>query len=106
MKVNFATGSSVIPAADKAGLNEFAAGAKKAALKGEISGHTDNTGNAAANVALSDARAKAVVAYLIKQGIAADALTAKGYGADKPIANNGTEDGRARNRRVEFMPAK
>ena len=106
LKVNFATGSSVIPAADKAGLNEFAAGAKKAALKGEISGHTDNTGNAAANVALSDARAKAVVAYLIKQGIAADALTAKGYGADKPIANNGTEDGRARNRRVEFMPAK
>lgn len=106
LKVNFATGSSVIPAADKAGLNEFAAGAKKDALKGEISGHTDNNGNAAANVALSDARAKAVVAYLVKQGVAADALTAKGYGADKPIADNGTADGRARNRRVEFMPAK
>lgn len=106
LKVNFATGSSVIPAADKAGLNDFAVGAKKDALKGEISGHTDNTGNAAANVALSDARAKAVVAYLVKQGVAANALTAKGYGADKPIADNATADGRARNRRVEFMPTK
>ena len=105
LKVNFATGSSVIPEADKAGLNEFAAGAKKDGLKGEISGHTDNTGDAAANVALSDARAKAVVAYLVKQGVAANALTAKGYGADKPIADNATDDGRARNRRVEFMPA-
>ena len=106
LKVNFATGSSVIPAVDKAGLNDFAVGAKKDALKGEISGHTDNTGNAAANVALSDARAKAVVAYLVKQGVAANALTAKGYGADKPIADNATADGRARNRRVEFMPTK
>ena len=105
LKVNFATGSSVIPEADKAGLNEFAVGAKKDGLKGEISGHTDNTGDAAANVALSDARAKAVVAYLVKQGVAANALTAKGYGADKPIADNATDDGRARNRRVEFMPA-
>ena len=105
LKVNFATGSSVIPEADKAGLNEFAVGAKKGGLKGEISGHTDNTGNAAANVSLSDARAKAVVAYLVKQGVAANALTAKGYGADKPIADNATDDGRARNRRVEFMPA-
>ena len=105
LKVNFATGSSVIPEADKAGLNEFAVGAKKGGLKGEISGHTDNTGNAAANVSLSDARAKAVVAYLVKQGVAANALTAKGYGADKPIADNATADGRARNRRVEFMPA-
>ena len=55
---------------------------------------------------LSDARAKAVVAYLVKQGVAANALTAKGYGADKPIADNATDDGRARNRRVEFAPAK
>lgn len=105
LKVNFATGSSVIPEADKAGLNEFAVGAKKDGLKGEISGHTDNTGNASANVSLSDARAKAVVSYLVKQGVAANALTAKGYGADKPIADNATVDGRARNRRVEFMSA-
>ena len=106
LKVNFASGSSQIPASAFEELNRFVATAKKDAYKGEISGHTDNTGDAVANVVLSDARAKAVVAYLVKQGVAANALTAKGYGADKPIADNATDDGRARNRRVEFAPAK
>jgi OOP family OmpA-OmpF porin len=68
----------------------------------EISGHTDNTGTKDHNKLLSEARAKAVVDYLIKKGIQKDKLTYKGYGADKPIATNDTEEGRAKNRRVEF----
>ena len=102
LKVEFATGSSEITAAAKTELDAFAAELKKSGKKGEIGGHTDNVGDAAKNVALSDARAKAVVAYLVKQGVAADALTAKGYGDASPIADNTKDDGRARNRRVEF----
>ena len=102
LKVEFATGSDAIPAAAQAGLNAFAADLKKSGKKGEIGGHTDNVGDAAKNLALSEARAKAVVAYLVKQGVAADALTAKGYGDASPIADNANDNGRARNRRVEF----
>lgn len=71
-------------------------------LKIEISGHTDNTGSAALNETLSQSRAEAVVSYLTSKGIAANRMTAKGYGASKPIAGNNTEDGRQQNRRTEF----
>jgi len=71
-------------------------------LKIEISGHTDNVGSAAYNKTLSEQRAKAVVDYLIKAGIAADRMTSVGYGFDKPIASNATEEGRQLNRRTEF----
>lgn len=71
-------------------------------LKIEISGHTDNTGSASLNETLSQSRAEAVVAYLTSKGIAANRMTAKGYGASKPIASNGTDDGRQLNRRTEF----
>ena len=57
-------------------------------------------------MALSDERAKAVVAYLVKKGVPEGAMTAKGYGSEKPIASNDSEEGRARNRRVEFAKAK
>ncbi len=70
--------------------------------KVEISGHTDSQGDAAANVTLSQNRAKSVMDYLTSQGATADQLTAKGYGASVPVADNGTEEGRARNRRTEF----
>ena len=106
LKVEFAAGSAMIPASAKVELDTFATGLKKSNAKGEISGHSDNTGDPAANLALSNARAKAVVAYLLKQGVAAGSLSAKGYGSDAAIADNATADGRARNRRVEFMPAK
>ena len=106
LKVEFATGSAVIPKSAEANLTAFAEQLKKTGQKGEIAGHTDNVGNAAANVALSDARAKAVAAFLTAHGAAADVLTAKGYGDAKPIADNATADGKARNRRVEFAPAK
>jgi outer membrane protein OmpA-like peptidoglycan-associated protein/tetratricopeptide (TPR) repeat protein len=71
-------------------------------LKIEISGHTDNAGKPADNLALSVNRAKAVVNYLTIKGIPANRLIAKGYGETKPMADNKTEDGRALNRRTEM----
>lgn len=68
----------------------------------EIQGHTDNVGKYTSNVTLSERRANAVRAYLVKQGVPASRLTAHGYGPDLPIADNKTAEGRAKNRRVEF----
>jgi outer membrane protein OmpA-like peptidoglycan-associated protein len=67
-----------------------------------IEGHTDNHGNAETNRELSRVRAETVKDYLVKQGVKASRLEAKGYGPDHPIATNETEEGRAANRRVEF----
>jgi OmpA-OmpF porin, OOP family len=73
------------------------------ALKLEISGHTDSTGDKAHNIQLSQARAQAVVQALVKDyGIAATRLSAKGYGDTKPVAPNDKEESRAKNRRVEL----
>lgn len=71
-------------------------------IKIEISGHTDNTGNADANLALSKARAQKVSEYLSSAGIPNNRLIYKGYGSTKPISDNTTEDGRQKNRRTEF----
>ena len=71
-------------------------------MKIEIQGHTDNQGSANYNLRLSEQRAKAVVDYLINHGIEAKRLCYKGYGKESPIADNGTEEGRAINRRVAF----
>jgi OOP family OmpA-OmpF porin len=67
-----------------------------------IEGHASSEGRAGHNKRLSARRAKAVMKYLVDKGIAPDLLAAVGYGADKPIADNGTEEGREKNRRVEF----
>lgn len=72
------------------------------ALKIEVSGHTDNIGDPKANQLLSDQRAKAVMAYLISNGIEKNRLVAKGYGSSVPVASNNTEEGRQQNRRTEF----
>jgi outer membrane protein OmpA-like peptidoglycan-associated protein len=72
-------------------------------LKFSVEGHTDSTGNAASNQTLSDARSKAVVDKLVELGIAADRLTSAGKGQNSPIADNSTDEGRAKNRRVEFV---
>ncbi|MCI0665890.1 MAG: OmpA family protein, partial [Acidobacteria bacterium] len=68
----------------------------------EISGHTDNTGTEKLNQGLSQRRAASVTSYLIGKGIAAARLSSRGYGSSQPIADNGAEEGRARNRRIEF----
>lgn len=73
-----------------------------ATLTIEVSGHTDNTGNKQKNLDLSLNRAKAVLAYLTGQGIAATRLTAKGYADTQAMADNKTEAGRKQNRRTEF----
>lgn len=68
-----------------------------------VEGHTDNIGTPAYNKQLSEARARSVVAALTAQGIEARRLKAAGFGQDKPIAENSTDDGRAKNRRVELV---
>lgn len=73
---------------------------ENATLQVEISGHTDNVGSDAANLLLSQNRAKSIVDYLVEHGIAAARLKAKGYGETKPLESNDTEAGRAKNRRT------
>ncbi len=72
-------------------------------LKFSVEGHTDATGNAASNQTLSEQRSQAIVAKLVELGIAQDRLTAVGKGQNSPIADNNTDEGRAKNRRVEFV---
>jgi outer membrane protein OmpA-like peptidoglycan-associated protein/uncharacterized protein YidB (DUF937 family) len=105
--LNFATGSAVLPAASAPDLQRAAERIKTlpAGTVIQVGGHTDNTGNAAANVALSQRRADAVRNALIQDGVAPAMLTAKGFGDTQPIASNDTADGRTQNRRTAFTVA-
>lgn len=104
LSINFDTGKATIKADSFPQLDQVSGALKQqTALNLEIGGHTDNAGTAEANLALSEARAKSVMAYLTGKGIPAARLTAKGYGQTKPIADNRTEDGRAKNRRVDLV---
>jgi OOP family OmpA-OmpF porin len=75
---------------------------EKPTMEIEIAGHTDNVGTDKYNMALSERRSKTVVAYLIRQGISRKRLKAKYFGETKPLETNDTEEGREKNRRVEF----
>ena len=76
----------------------------KEAIKIEIAGHTDNVGADAENLVLSQQRADAIRNYLIKKGVGAQRIIAKGYGATQPIADNNNDKGRQANRRTEVHP--
>ncbi|MGL5001437.1 MAG: OmpA family protein [Casimicrobium sp.] len=102
LDVEFDTGSAKIRGEAVKDLNELAELIKDGKTKGEIGGHTDNVGDAAANLKLSQARAESVVAYLVGKGVPKEALSAKGYGDTKPVAANDTDENKQRNRRVEF----
>ncbi len=102
--INFASGRADIPAANQALLKKAAEVLKgaPAGTKFEVGGHTDSKGAAAGNLKLSQARAAAVAKYLTGLGVKADQLVAKGFGPDRPVASNDTEEGRFKNRRIEF----
>ncbi|MES1244913.1 MAG: OmpA family protein [Acidobacteriota bacterium] len=78
---------------------------KAKAFTVEVQGHTDNVGADAYNLQLSEARAASVKAWLVQHGVAADHLSSKGYGKTQPVADNGSDEGRAKNRRVELVKA-
>jgi outer membrane protein OmpA-like peptidoglycan-associated protein len=101
-KIVFATGSARISAQSASVLDELANNARNCPGQITIEGHTDSIGSVASNRTLSEARAQAVRAALIMRGIAKEQLQAKGLGPDAPVADNGTETGRAQNRRIEF----
>ncbi|MGD9836362.1 MAG: OmpA family protein [Afipia sp.] len=69
----------------------------------EVAGHTDSDGDNSANMALSEKRAQAVADYLVKAGLPTDRLRAVGYGSSQPVAANDTDEGKAKNRRIDFV---
>jgi peptidoglycan-binding protein ArfA len=96
-------GSALTPAAEQT-LNQVADKLKDCpGAKVTINGYTDNTGSDAINNPLSTNRADAVADYLMARGVTGDHLTAKGRGAADPVADNGSPDGQAKNRRVEIV---
>ena len=102
--INFGTASSVLDDASEAALDEIVvvlAANPSATLI--VEGHTDSDGDNGVNLALSQDRAQSVVDYLVGKGIDAGRLAASGFGDTRPIADNGTPEGRAENRRIEFV---
>jgi OmpA-OmpF porin, OOP family len=103
LEVHFDTGKATIKP-ESVALVDAAAEMLRSAdtLRVEVGGHTDNVGDAEANLKLSTARAQSVMQALVARGVAAERLSAKGYGQTAPVADNRTEVGRAKNRRVEL----
>lgn len=101
--VNFDTAKATLTPDSRATLDEVVASlTANPSVMVEIGGHTDSRSSDAYNQKLSEARARSVVGYLVAHGIAADRLSAAGYGESLPIADNGTAEGRLENRRVEL----
>jgi outer membrane protein OmpA-like peptidoglycan-associated protein len=101
--VNFETNSAKLTSDSLTVLDRVAESLNASPdVKVEIAGHTDSVGGDSHNMSLSKARAESVRDYLVKKGVAASRLKARGYGETRPIADNGTAAGRARNRRVEL----
>lgn len=102
--ITFDTGKSTIKPESRVIIEQIVQMLKaNPQVKISVEGHTDNVGNPKSNKMLSDDRAKAVVKAIVAQGIDAKRLSSAGHGQDKPIADNKTEEGRAKNRRVELV---
>jgi outer membrane protein OmpA-like peptidoglycan-associated protein len=102
--IEFETGSAVIKSSSFKLLDEiFESAVVAEGLKVGVYGHTDNVGSDATNIPLSEKRAAAVQDYLVKKGLSATRVEAKGFGATKPIADNNTAAGKSQNRRVEIV---
>jgi len=102
--IEFETGSANIKSASYKLLDEiFESAVVAEGLKIGVYGHTDNSGSDAVNTPLSEKRALAVKAYLLKKGLTTNRVEAKGFGSAKPIADNNSEAGKSKNRRVEIV---
>lgn len=102
--IYYATNSATINDKSKFILNEFVVFLKEnPRIRVAVHGHTDNIGDDAMNLELSKKRAQAVYDYLIQKGISPSRLTWQGFGKNKPVADNSSEEGRAKNRRTEFV---
>jgi outer membrane protein OmpA-like peptidoglycan-associated protein len=104
LDIHFETGKANIQPESRPIVDQIIALLKQnASLKLSVEGHTDNVGDAKSNKSLSENRAKAVVAAIVAGGVSAERLSAAGFGAERPVADNRTEEGKARNRRVELV---
>lgn len=102
--ITFDTGKSIIKPESMGEINRIVTlMTENPDLKFSVEGHTDNTGSATSNQALSESRSKAIVDKLVEMGISSDRLTSSGKGQNSPLADNSTDEGRAKNRRVEFV---
>ena len=102
--INFDTGESTIRDESKPIVDQIILLLKSnAGINISIEGHTDSQGDNASNLTLSENRARAVMNAIVTGGIDSNRLISKGFGEDKPIADNATEEGRAKNRRVELI---
>jgi outer membrane protein OmpA-like peptidoglycan-associated protein len=101
-QIQFASANATISARSAPLLDRLAHEARACPGNLRIQGHTDNVGRANFNLRLSDDRAAAVRAALIERGVAAERLQSEGFGAQRPVADNHTAAGRAKNRRIEF----
>lgn len=100
--IHYASGSARIGRSSLLLLDLFAEYLSETGFSVEIGGHTDDVGNEADNLELSESRARAVREYLVNQGVPTDSISSRGYGESRPRADNATPEGRARNRRTEF----
>lgn len=101
--VEFDPGTAILASASRAELMRIVRALRgQPQLRVMIAGHTDSTGDPAGNLALSRDRAEAVATYFVLQGIATQRLRVRGFGETQPVASNGSEEGRARNRRIEL----
>jgi outer membrane protein OmpA-like peptidoglycan-associated protein len=102
VELRFATNSAELTAGDRSAIDRIVPCLAEGRF--EVSGHADASGTDAINEPLSEARARSVRSYLVSRGIDGARLEARGYGSSRPITENSTPEGRARNRRVELRP--